>query len=277
MQKNCLELSVYINGKPVREYLHKSRHYIEGRQNTEFELYLKNNSSKRVEAIFSVDGLDVLDGKTANSKKTGYLIPAWGSIRIDGWRLNDTEVARFQFASQEKSYASAKGSPRNIGVIGVAVFNEKQAIRIPWYGNWWQNHSQLCGGQLGDFTKGRRGTGNAEPFITWNDSTNVSFNSGEVKCSNTLGSSRGVSMTNASQGLGTAFGRVAESKVTTVHFERESEQPNEILELRYNDAENLELLGIKIGQPLSKTLQDRETAKPFEDIGGCEPPPGWNR
>ena len=39
-----------------------------------------------MEAVVSVDGRDVIDGKPADFRnKRGYLVPAWGSVDIDGF------------------------------------------------------------------------------------------------------------------------------------------------------------------------------------------------
>jgi hypothetical protein len=166
MQKNSFEVSVLIQNKPAREYSHHDRTYIEGRCNSEFDLLLRNNSSDTVEAVISVDGLDVLDGKSASTKKDGYLIQPYSSFKLEGWRLDNKEVAHFFFASQSDSYAASQDKPRNIGVIGVAFFKPKKAITYPWNGvvwysqfpNYYQNQQSnkyvypnpiiTCGGRL---------------------------------------------------------------------------------------------------------------------------------
>lgn len=264
MNKNSFEISVLVNGKPLREYFHNGHFYVEGRGNSDFELLLRNNSYRRVEAVVSVDGLDVLDGKTANSKKTGYLVNAYSTVKISGWRLNTDEVAKFVFAAQEESYAASKNKPRNIGVIGVAFFNEKIHYQ-PWFSN---TNFQFtpCADSTGYFPKGLR---------------NHSVSVGDTKCSGRGSSVGGGSTVNVSnsvgtQGLGTGFGQKTESRVYNVSFERASEKPDEILKLYYNDRKGLEEIGIKVAQPLSEDTARRETAQPFEDVSdGCEPPPNW--
>ena len=78
------------------------------------------------------------------------------------------------------------------------------------------------------------------------------------------------------QGLGTGFGKKTESAVTNVEFERASTTPDEVLQVRYNDRENLIRRGIKVAQTVPEDLAYRDTAKPFEDLGGgCTPPPNW--
>lgn len=75
----------------------------------------------------AVDGKSVLDGSPATPNSMGYIVPAWGSIRIPGWTLNGNEVAKFKFDDKEQSYAArmSNGSVVQSGVIGVLVYEEK--------------------------------------------------------------------------------------------------------------------------------------------------------
>lgn len=286
MQRSCFELSILVNGKPLREYFHNDRYYVEGRDRSEFELFLRNNSGRQVEAIFSVDGLDVLDGKRANAKKTGYLVYPGQQIRIPGWRLSNDEVAHFVFSGLEDSYASSKGKKRNIGVIGVAIYYEKELYNWNQYNiqniNWipQPNQSGILRGQ-------GFGQGTSSPMprsveiYCQNASNQVVNTSGEPSITCSIGNTMSVENTSSKEvhvtqhGLGTGFGRKADFKVNEVSFTRASSTPAEVLEMRYNDRSGLEKLGIKVGQPLPEETSRRETAKPFEDIGGCEPPQDW--
>src|SRR6185503_12401308 len=80
----------------------------------------------RLEVVLSVDGLDVLDGKSASFAKRGYIMDPRAEIEVDGFRQNMDEVAAFRFGSVRGSYAGLKtGDTRNVGVIGIALFNEE--------------------------------------------------------------------------------------------------------------------------------------------------------
>ena len=46
-------------------------------------------------------------------------------MTIDGWRTSMSTVAAFRFSEIQDSYADRKGKGRNVGVIGVAFFGEK--------------------------------------------------------------------------------------------------------------------------------------------------------
>jgi len=109
MTKNNYEVEVLVNGRPVKEYSHEFRTYIEGKQKTTFSLRLKNNSSVRKLFVPSIDGLSVMDGKECSFDSSGYIVGPYSSITIDGWRTSDSEVAQFYFSDAKSSYRKRMG------------------------------------------------------------------------------------------------------------------------------------------------------------------------
>jgi hypothetical protein len=85
----------------------------------------------RFEAIATVDGLDVINGRAGTFSNRGYIVNAWSTVEIDGWRRSTDTVAAFRFGRVSDSYAGKKGEDRNVGVIGVAFFEERGAT-FPW-------------------------------------------------------------------------------------------------------------------------------------------------
>jgi hypothetical protein len=109
------------------------RNYVVGEAGHRYTIVVSNRTNFRLEVVVSVDGLDVLDGKAAAFHKRGYLIDPRGEIEIDGFRQSMDTVAAFRFGSVRGSYAGLKtGDTRNVGVIGVAVFNEAGTNPVPW-------------------------------------------------------------------------------------------------------------------------------------------------
>ena len=101
------------------------RWFVIGEQGRRYSVVLRNETEYRLEAIVSVDGLDVMDGQPASIGKRGYILQPRQRIVIDGWRRSMNTVAAFRFSSVRDSYAERKqGESRNVGVIGVALFNE---------------------------------------------------------------------------------------------------------------------------------------------------------
>ena len=118
------------NGSPLPTFANGGRTLVEGEVGQRYVIQLSNASSNRLEAVVTVDGLDVIDGQPGSFSKRGYLIQPFGSVEIDGFRQNMEEVAAFRFGSVRGSYAAQKGNDRNVGVIGVALFAERGAQ--PW-------------------------------------------------------------------------------------------------------------------------------------------------
>lgn len=270
MTNKNYELEVLINGKPVKEYVKDGKIYVEGRRGTDFSLRIRNNSSKRILAIPSVDGLSVMNGKTASYNSSGYIINAWDSVTIDGWRTSDKEVARFYFSRQEDSYAAKMDRDGNTGVIGMAVFTEKynelellQKAMEKWptvvekhihhhdYHGCWSRYCYLC----------MRYHCTCQPCYpyTWtlSSGTSVSSSSYGLSAMNaasdtvtnvfnvnaTPTASASMQVNSLQQELGTGWGESKKSEVRSVEFER-ADSPEAVFEIFYNTREQLELLGV---------------------------------
>ena len=130
------EACVLVKGKPVTEVVHNGQTFIEGRRNSSYELFFRNNSRKRVLVVPSVDGLSVIDGKPAGVESPGFVVRPHSEVTVPGWTLNGSEAAEFIFHAQnssrhdEETYVEAMGEDRrNQGAIGFMVFREQRATR----------------------------------------------------------------------------------------------------------------------------------------------------
>jgi hypothetical protein len=112
-------------GETLPTFRLMDRFYVEGNANERYVIRITNPTSRRIEAVVSVDGLDVIDGENGDLRKRGYVVPAYGETRIEGFRTSQVDVATFRFSSVSGSYAGQKGKPRNVGVIAVALFEEQ--------------------------------------------------------------------------------------------------------------------------------------------------------
>jgi hypothetical protein len=112
-------------GETLRTYSHHGKLYVAGTPGHRYSVRMMNRTSARVLTILSVDGVNAITGQTASTSQSGYVLSAWESADIAGWRKSDDEIAQFNFTSLPDSYASRTGRPANVGVIGVAVFNER--------------------------------------------------------------------------------------------------------------------------------------------------------
>ena len=61
-----------------------------------------------------------------STRAVTYSPPASDSAEITGWRKSDAEIAVLHVHRVSKPYAERTGRPENVGVIGVALFRERQ-------------------------------------------------------------------------------------------------------------------------------------------------------
>ncbi len=122
------DINILVNGNRCKQYHHNGKIFVEAKEGSEYAIEIKNNEWKRILAVCSVDGLDILNGKAAEEDGPGYVISAYNNSRFDGFRVSDDKVAKFLFDYKASSYAASKGdgAEKNVGVIGIRIFNEKE-------------------------------------------------------------------------------------------------------------------------------------------------------
>ncbi len=237
MNRKNYEVIVLVNGKSVKEYIHNGNTYIEGRKGTDFSLKIKNNSARRILAVTSIDGISVLTGDKASYNSNGYIVPAYSSIIIDGWRVSDNEVKKFFFTSADKSYAVRNEEDgNNVGVVGVAIFREKITpivIRLkepypyiapnPWI---YFNTSSVSVDMNYPSDAGTALLG---------DSNNPNCS---VICSTSV--DKNYSLSNE---IGTGWGDNKESSVVSVVFDKEDNMDEEFI-MFYNSHRQLQKIGV---------------------------------
>jgi len=119
---------ILVNGNPIPVYYdNEGNNWVEARKGSHFEIKVENKDWRRSLAIISVDGLNVIDGEHKDPwESRGYIVQGNGSIRIPGWKISQDQVREFVFTDKCTGYAAKIGTnPKNIGVIGIAIFSEK--------------------------------------------------------------------------------------------------------------------------------------------------------
>jgi hypothetical protein len=119
------------NGAPLPGQIVNNALYVIGAAGQRYTITLTNETAARFEAVVSVDGLDVIDGHPGDFSHRGYILNPHDTVNIEGFRQNEQSVAAFRFGSVADSYAAQTGSARNVGVIGVALFNEAGVVLAP--------------------------------------------------------------------------------------------------------------------------------------------------
>lgn len=119
------------NGDPLEAVHVGDRTFVVGQSGQRYSIVLQNHTSHRFEAVGTVDGLDVINGKPGTFDNRGYVLLPFATLEIEGFRTSTSAVAAFRFAAVADSYAAQTGSARNVGVIGIAFFGEKGDSFVP--------------------------------------------------------------------------------------------------------------------------------------------------
>ncbi len=240
---NLLDLSVVDRdtGATLPTYTQNGKLYVPGTPGHRYAVRLNNRTGARVLAVLSVDGVNAVSGETASANQSGYVLDAWESTEINGWRKNLNEVAQFNFTSLPDSYAAQTGRPANVGVIGVAVFTERERRWIaeersdrepPRATRPWANDSESSRDQPASAPAQSSAAGKAQASEAQADS---SVARSEPK----------------RERLGTGHGEREWSQVGTTEFERASNQPAETLAIWYDSTRNLVSRGIIPHRPIA--------------------------
>lgn len=279
------------SGRALPAFLHGGRRFVMGELGERYRIRVVNPTSSRVEAVVSVDGLDVLDGRPATTTKRGYIIPAFGETTIEGFRTSMDEVAAFRFSSVRDAYASRKGDDRNVGVIGVAFFAEKEPppqvlvpepypyppYPVPYDGRD-EEYDDYRPGPSESVTKRAPAPRPASPPRATADKSADAPSASPPHGGGGASMDRDDSVESRQRpGLGTEFGETRWSRVSYTSFERATAAPFTVVELRYNNASGLAALGIPV-RPVAPAddLYLRETANPFPGADGfAAPPPAY--
>ena len=120
-----LEVFDRDSGHVLPSYHKDGRQFVPGRPGARYALRLRNLTHARILVVLSVDGVNVISGETADWRQIGYALDPGRSYDINGWRKSGSEIAAFEFAPIERSYAALTGRPGDVGVIGMAAFRER--------------------------------------------------------------------------------------------------------------------------------------------------------
>lgn len=120
------------NGSPLNALKVGDRTYVIGHEGERYSIVMTNHTNHRFESVATVDGLDVINGRPAALDNRGYVLSPWERLEIEGFRQNSDAVAAFRFSRTSDSYAAQTSGDRNVGVIGVAFFNERGDSFTPW-------------------------------------------------------------------------------------------------------------------------------------------------
>jgi hypothetical protein len=209
------------SGETLKVYRHRGEHWVAGRPGARYAVSVRNSDNGRIMGVVSVDGVNVVSGQTAAWNQTGYVLGAWQSYDITGWRKSDAEVAAFHFTPSPASYAARTGRPGQVGVIGVALFREKPTpppVALP------EPYSAAPDAERHESAKAGR--------------------SAAAQDSAAGAAERRFAPASPAPSLGTGHGEREAAWVGRTTFERRSVRPDELIRIRYDSRENLIAMGI---------------------------------
>ena len=287
-----VSMHVQVNGRACKEYTHKGMSFIEARSGTNYTVKIKNDNPYRVMAVLSVDGLDVVTGKPAEETNTGYIIDAYSSLDVKGYRISDDNSASFIFTSKGKSYVQqAKSNATNAGVIGLRTFKEKLSYYSGWnitagsgigsvtvpttLGNYTINTvpcTYTVGNTTANVTATTTAANNCSNYFnsTSVSNTNLNASSGILRSMN-VSSDTSKPLSHKQFDTGTGWGSKLEDKVTRVSFEKGDMLVE--MSVYYASKEALVEMGVDL-QNTPKIAKEPVMPKAFGNY--CTPPKGWN-
>ena len=245
MPPSAVTIDVYdrTQGETLAIHPLDSQRYVVGTPGHEYAIRIRNETSRRILAVTSVDGVNVVTGETAAPEQSGYVIEAGGSVEIAGWRRSLERTSAFYFTDLGDSYAARTGRPRNVGVIGVAVFHELVRPMISSF----LRDKVLAHENEGDPRARAERADAAAPAAPAEDA---------AAASGRLAASEPRQM--LSNKLGTGFGRDEASLVQRVRFERATSAPAESISIQYDRRDNLIAMGV-----LPRPRYAQQTPDPF--------------
>ena len=206
------------SGQTLPEYRHRGEDWIAGVPGHRYSVRLTNTTGERVLVVLSVDGVNAVTGQTASPSQGGYVLEPWETAEIAGWRKSLDDIAQFVFTDLPDSYAARTGRPTDVGVVGVAVFRERQvrAVYAP------PPSPPVANGMARqEASKAAAPAASADRALA----------------------SEAEAMPQP-QRLGTGHGQREWAPVGQIEFTRASSRPQQVTLVRYDDADNLVALGI---------------------------------
>jgi|GEM_PF-2703038 len=243
MRDGNYDFEVLSAGKRLDEHSSEDCEvWIAGMLGASFELRVKNRSVGRTMACCSVDGLSVMTGEPSDGKLHGYIVGANSTLVIPGWRLDEDNIAQFEFTESAKSYASQMGQKNEKqGYLICSIYQEQVVPPEP-----------PKPVEIAEVDEGpayapllRSAPANRDQGLF---SRSADTGSGDIDFNSLLGDDEA-----EPNNIGVGFGKKTEHHSRTVSFKIDPAITPVVIEIRYDTTRGLERRGM-----------------------GCAVPPGWD-
>ena len=277
------------SGVELVPHLYRGEYWVAGIPGATYSIAIRNRLGERLLAVTSVDGVNVISGATAAWDQTGYVLDPIERYEITGWRKSDSEVAAFTFTASPNSYAERTGRPANVGVIGVALFRERQPQAVytppvpdqsperpfeaPTAGAPEPAAAPSATAGLNAPASAPSASRASEPASAPSSGSAPSSAQASTRDARSSGRLEAFAAPRPAPKLGTGHGEREVSYVNHTEFSRMQPEPNEVIRIRYDSLDNLVAMGI-IQRP-----RPAPTANPFPASAAQQyapDPPGRN-
>jgi hypothetical protein len=249
-------------GEWLPEYRHRGRDWVPGVPGHRYSVKMTNTTGERVLVVLSVDGVNAISGATAAANQTGYVLGPWQSTEITGWRKSWQDVAQFYFTDLPDSYAARTGRPDNVGVIGVAVFRER-AQPQPYYPPAPISRDDR---EYDRDSRYRDQAGRAEG--------KAAAPQAPRRAAESSASDSAYGNSAPAQSIGTGHGAREWSPVSRTDFVRASRTPAQVVQMRYDDIDNLVAMGV-MPRPYRNDGRRHGQPQAFPNGFAADPSGGW--
>ena len=258
---SLVDVSVEVAGSPAPLYHAvdgSGRLYFEACAGRTYTVRIANRTHERLGTLVVVDGLNAISGERepVGARPPGrmYVLGAWETVEVRGWRTTLDQVRQFTFVDEKASYAARSGKANSrMGWIEVAVYRARHPVAA---------------------VQPRR----EEEYASGESDRARDAAPGEAASAPSAKSGRGSDYGNVAGGVvggreqgypGTGWGQAAYDPATVVRFDAAG-HPAERITLRYEYAPALRALGIL---PQPHWTRDRLRERDRGD--GFAKPPRW--
>jgi len=129
-----LAVGVKVVGRSTPLFLASNRPdrwYLEAREGANYQVTVRNTSGERVAFVIAVDGLNAINGTRSHlgADEPMYVLDPYASATIKGWRKDYSNVSKFVFVDEERSYAARTDQANgDLGWIRVVAFHEFRPV-----------------------------------------------------------------------------------------------------------------------------------------------------
>lgn len=229
--------------------------FVLGQYGERYNIRVRNHTGRRVEAVVTVDGRDVVSGDQGDFvRQRGYVLPAYGDVLIEGFRQSLSQVAVFRFTSPGDSYSARRGTPQNVGIIGVAFFAERYvpppppplaipSPQPPYYEEQYGNRGAYGGSPRAEARRSAPAQG-----MGTGPASRAPSSAAEASSADGLASGRAYrGRDDSDSNIGTQYGESRYNQAREVAFVRANmSRPDLVTTLRYDDADGLMARGIEV-------------------------------